>query len=136
MPDLTDCFHLPCHSCMQCKSKRRKQPKKAKRRADAQLDRVYADHAGPFKCPLSGGAYYMLLFCDDHSRKKWIYLSRTRGLILGLVSTILHRRGYTKDSENRQLARDGLCTCGRTVPRYVCASGEERPSSTAPEWRA
>eukprot|EP00961_Rhodomonas_salina_P073833 992241-Rhodomonas_salina.1 len=69
---------------MTCKSKRRKRPKKAQRRATKPLELVYMDYAGPFQNPTTGGAYYDLIFVDCCSWKQWIYQSPTRDAFLYL----------------------------------------------------
>jgi len=61
-----------------CIATARKTSPHSNKRARHKLDLIHSDVCGPL--PISiGGMRYFIVFCDDNTRKVWIYFMRTKG---------------------------------------------------------
>jgi transposase InsO family protein len=67
-----------CHCCMQMKATRIKFNKHERQRASGKLDVIHTDICGPMRIMSAGGAYYVLTFLDDFSRKSDVYLLKNK----------------------------------------------------------
>ncbi|KAJ1530276.1 hypothetical protein ONE63_005198 [Megalurothrips usitatus] len=63
----------PCEVCLEGKMRRKPFPD-SESRSDDLLDLVHSDIMGPLKIASFGGARYVLVFVDDHSRKIFAYV--------------------------------------------------------------
>ena len=45
---------------------------------------VHSDLCGPMKTKTFGGGLYFITFIDDHSRKLWFYVLKTKDQVLGV----------------------------------------------------
>ena len=52
------------------------------------LDLIHSDLCGPMPKSL-GGAQYFVTFIDDHSRKTWVYLLKTKNQVLEVFKQFL-----------------------------------------------
>jgi len=77
---LTGVFH-PCEACNLGRLKKKGIKKVSLYdRATSLFGRVYADLSGPLKWKSIDGARYLMVFVDDFSRKKWVYLLRDKSM--------------------------------------------------------
>ena len=71
-----------CAACMAGKATKQPFPHHARHRASEPLGRVHSDLCGPF-APSLGGARYMAIFVDDHSRWKDVKFIHSKSQLFG-----------------------------------------------------
>eukprot|EP00961_Rhodomonas_salina_P290471 3924936-Rhodomonas_salina.1 len=80
----------PCDACLRAKSKRPPLPKAKFKRATEKLFRLHTDMSGFIPCKSIDGAHYFLLFIDDLTNYKWVYLlAHKDGFITALDKLIV-----------------------------------------------
>lgn len=83
IPGISGLHLQKCSHCFAGKQHRVSFKSSAPSRKPEVLDLVHTDVCGPMKTRSLGGASYFVTFIDDHSRKLWVFLMRTKDQVLG-----------------------------------------------------
>ena len=81
LPGLDQVHLKKCADCLAGKQNRVAFKSTPPSRMESVLDLVHSDLCGPISKSL-GGAQYFVTFIDDHSRKTWVYLLKTKDQVL------------------------------------------------------
>lgn len=72
-----------CEGCLMSIQSRKPFPSHASFDANKELEILHADICGPITSMTPGGNRYFILFVDDFSRKKWVYLLKEKSEAFG-----------------------------------------------------
>lgn len=112
-----------CSGCILGKLTRRKFPKKATRRASRPLELVHSD-VGVVNTLSLGGHRYYVVFVDDHTRRTFLYLMKTKDEVITHLDTFVRLAERQTGRKLQKIRSDrGGEYCSEAMKKYCQARG-------------
>lgn len=87
------CKMPQCDACLRAKFKRPPLPRATFKRSKQKLHRLHTDMSGFIKQPSLDGGHYYLVFIDDFSNYKWLYILKQKSQFLDALDQLIVRIG-------------------------------------------
>ncbi|CAA0825661.1 Uncharacterized mitochondrial protein AtMg00300 [Striga hermonthica] len=125
LPGVQTGFLKKCAHCLAGKQTRVAFKRVPHPRKMAILDMVHSDVCGPMKTRTLGGVFYFMTFIDDHSTKIWVYMLKSKDLVIDVFKKFYARVEREKSVKLKCIRTDNRGEYYDPVDEYCRQHGHD-----------